>query len=261
MNAAKRRRQEGMTLLEIVIVTAILALAASGLSFSLGALSRTHLKAGTGKLAAAVRFAYSRAITRGTTVRIKFSIPGNTFSIEEAKSGVTLARLSEKEAVGARGEDGQALSAVDPWAAAAARLSTPDKPTLGSSPFTPITSAGRVSAESAADEDSSASSASGSSASGKNRFTNVSLGRGVQIVKLTVPHEPEPVTGGEGAIHFFPGGRTEHAVVQLGDGREGVYTLDVHPLTGRARIYPEAYEPRELQDNPEDEDVSEVEEP
>jgi prepilin-type N-terminal cleavage/methylation domain-containing protein len=259
MNAAKRRRQEGMTLLEIVIVTAILALAASGLSFSLGALSRTHLKSGTGKLASAVRFAYSRAITRGTTVRIKFSIPGNTFSIEEAKSGVTLARLSEKEAVGTRGEDGQTLSAVDPWAAAAARLNTPDKPTLGSSPFTPITSGSRASADPVADEGGDDESAS--SGSKKNRYTNVSLGRGVQIVKLTVPHEPEPVTGGEGAIHFFPGGRTEHAVVQLGDGRSGVYSLEVHPLTGRARIYPEAYEPRELQDNPEDDDVSEVDEP
>jgi general secretion pathway protein H len=257
MNAAKRRRQEGMTLLEIVIVTAILALAASGLTFSLGALSRTQLKAGAGKLSAAVRFAYSRAITRGTTVRIKFAIPGNTFSIEEAKSGVTLARQSEKEAIGAHGEDGQTLSAVDPWAAAAARLNTPDKPTMGSSPFAPISSAGRASAMADGDEES----ASGSSSSGKNRFTNVVLGRGVQIVKLTVPHEPEPLTNGEGAIHFFPGGRTEHAVIQLGDGREGVYSLEVHPLTGRARIYPEAYEPRELQDNPEDDDVSEVDEP
>jgi prepilin-type N-terminal cleavage/methylation domain-containing protein len=260
MHAAKRRRQEGMTLLEIVIVTAILALAASGLTFSLGALSRTQLKSSAGKLVAAVRFAYSRAVVRGTTVRIRFEIPGGTFSIEEAKSGVTLARLSEKERVGERGEDGQVQSAVDPWAAAAARINTPDKPTLGSSPFAPIAGGMRAPSEGSAETSSESSSGSPS----KSRYTNVALGRGVQFVRLTVPHEPEPVVGGEGAIHFFPGGRTEHGVVQLGDGREGVYSVEVLPLTGRARIYAEAYEPRELQDNPEDEGddaVSEVDEP
>ncbi len=259
MHAAKRRRQEGMTLLEIVIVTAILALAASGLTFSLGALSRTQLKSSAGKLVAAARFAYSRAVVRGTTVRIKFEIPGGTFSIEEAKSGVTLARLSERERVGERGEDGQVQSAVDPWAAAAARVNTPDKPTLGSSPFMPLSSGPRAAAEGAVE-----ASSEGSGTPSKSRYTNVPLGRGVQFVRLTVPHEPEPVVSGEGSIHFFPGGRTEHAVVQLGDGREGVYSIEILPLTGRARIYSEAYEPRELHDDPEnegDDAVSEVDEP
>ena len=208
---------------------------------------------------AAARFAYSRAVVRGTTVRLKFDIPGNTFSIEEAKRSVTLARLDEKERAGDRGEDGQVRSAVDPWAAAAARINTPDKPTLGSSPFMPLASGMRASA----DGDGSASEGAASGA-GKNRYTNVSLGRGVQFVRLTVPHEPAPVLNGEGAIHFFPGGRTEHSVVQLGDGREGVYSVEILPLTGRARIYPEAYEPRDLQDDPEDEGddaISEVDEP
>ena len=32
------------------------------------------------------------------------------------------------------------------------------------------------------------------------------------------------------------------AVIELGDGREGVFTVEVRALTGRVKIYPEAHE-------------------
>ena len=51
---------------------------------------------------------------------------------------------------------------------------------------------------------------------------------------------------GKGYIYFWPGGQSEHAVVQLVDNADHVYSVEVHPLTGRARIYPYAYEPEEL---------------
>lgn len=235
-----RTSMQGMTLLEILVVLAIMTLAASGLSFSLGALARTNLKAGAGKLGSAVRFAYNRAVTHGKTVRIHFTVPGGKFSIQEAHRGVTLARSKDRENKQANDESGKAVASVDPWAAAQARLLEPLKPTVGASPFSALENAeGKAVA----------------------RYTDVSLGRGVQIVKLIVAHEPEPLSEGDGSVHFFPGGRTEHAVIQLGDGREGVYSVEIHPLTGRVRVYPEAYEPRALLDNPDDEDsASEVEE-
>jgi general secretion pathway protein H len=59
-------------------------------------------------------------------------------------------------------------------------------------------------------------------------------------------------------VHFFAGGITEHAVLQLSDGAEAIYSVEIHPLTGRARIYPDAYEPRQLLGDPNDPDVSEV---
>jgi type II secretory pathway pseudopilin PulG len=232
-----------MTLLEILVVLAIMALAASGLSFSLGALSRTNLRAAAGRLGSAVRFSYNRAIVRDETVRIHFTIPGNKFTIEEAHAGVVLTRKKEREDKRVNDDTGKAVASVDPWAAAKARLAKPLEPSVGTSPFHPIGSDGL---------------ANGTKEKGTSRFKDVSLGRGIQIIKLIVAHEPEPLREGDGAVHFFAGGRTEHAVIQLGDGHEGVYSVEIHPLTGRVKIHPDAFEPKQLLDNPEEKPISEV---
>src|SRR5262245_55305690 len=118
----RKRSTEGITLIEIIMVTVILALAVSGVSFSLGALTRTNLKGGAGKLSSAIRYAYNRAIVQGTTVRVDFAIPGTTFSIEEAHSGVLVTRAKDKKAKKNLDENGKLADAVDPWAAAAARI-------------------------------------------------------------------------------------------------------------------------------------------
>jgi type II secretory pathway pseudopilin PulG len=227
-----------MTLIEIVIVVVIIALGASGLSFSLGAVTKANLRAGAGKLASAMRYSYNRAVMKGTTVRVSFDVPGSTFSIEEAHGGVTLARLDSDDARNEPTDEGSApLAAADPWAAAESRISNALKPNLGASPFSPLV-------------DSEGKSIS--------RYTKVSLGRRVQIVKLLVPHHPDPLEQGPGAVHFFPGGMTEHAVIHLSDGGDTVYSIELHPLTGRSKIRAEAYEPRDFLDDPDEDDISEL---
>jgi type II secretory pathway pseudopilin PulG len=226
-----------MTLIELVVVVVIIALAASGLSFSLGALNKTNLKSGASRLAAAARFAYNRSIIRGTTVRIAFDVPGGSFSIEEANAHVTLARAKDERRKDSADKTGKDIVAVDPWASAKARISEVMKPTYGASPFKAL-----------ANDD------------GKTlaRYTKVSLGRRVQVVKLIVPHEPEPLEQGKGAIHFFPSGMTEHAVIQLSDGADSVFSVEINPLTGRCHIYARAYEPKKLLGDPDHPHESEV---
>ena len=213
-----------MTLIEIVIVVVIMALASAGISMSLGAISRANLKGGAGRLGGAMRFAYNRAVTQGATVRVHFKLGGNTFSIEEAHGGVLLASRKDKENRLAQGDNGKVVDAIDPWVAAEARIKHPDKPSVGASPFGPLTNQ---------DGDPI------------KRYTNIQMGRGVVFNKLIVAHEPEPRTTGEGSVHFFPGGQSEHAFVELGDGRDGVYTVEVSALTGRVKVYPEAHESSE----------------
>lgn len=237
--AKGRHKREGMTLIEIVVVVIILAIAASGLTLSVGALTRTNLRGGAARVASAVRYAYNRALINGTTVRIAFDLPGSSFSIEEAHGRVTLARGDdERRTAAADSEEGEEVVAADPWAAAQARIEEALKPSLGASPFGPLkTPSGKV----------------------LERYQKIELGRRVQLVKLFVPHEPEPKDHGKGAIHFFPGGRTEHAVIHVSDGSGEPFSVEIHPLTGKCRIRAEAYEPEELFGGPEPSEHSEIE--
>jgi hypothetical protein len=46
------------------------------------------------------------------------------------------------------------------------------------------------------------------------------------------------VTSGRAYLYFYPLGQTEPAIVTLSDpSGENVYSLVVHPITGRVRIY------------------------
>ena len=60
---------------------------------------------------------------------------------------------------------------------------------------------------------------------------------------MITPHEIDKRTEGEGSVYFFPGGVAEHAVIQLRDSSDTVYSIEIHPLTGDARIHNFAFEP------------------
>ncbi len=226
----ERNKRSGMTLIEVLIVIIIIALAATGITYSLSAITRANLRSACMTVTAASRYAYNRAISEGSTVRLVFNLDQSQMSFEEARGGITLARLDD--ATRQQLEEDEDGTAVDPWAAARARLSDTLRPSFGASPFSALPG---------------------------SRFQARSLANGVRVLRLIVPHEPEPRTEGHGAIYFFPGGQTEHAVLWLGDDSDRVYAVEIHPLTGRAKVYDYAYEPENLLDDGQGQGRSEVE--
>jgi general secretion pathway protein H len=227
------RSRAGITLVEILIVIALVAVAASGASFAVGALTRTRLRSASVKVLAASRFAYNRAVSHGNTVRVVLDFDGGKFGVEEAHGRVVLARNDDQT----REELDEDEASVDPWEAARARLEQPAEKTFGSSPWGPVI---------------------GRDGSPRKRLQVRPLPDGVRLLRLIVPHEPEPREDGKGAIYFFPGGRTEHAVVQLSDPSDTVYSIEIHPLTGRGKIHDYAFEPEPLEDG---EGFSDAEDP
>ena len=220
------RTNRGFTLIEVIMVIAIIAVVVTGATFGLGAITRTRLRSSAFKVMSAARFAYTRSLTQGTTTRLHFDLDKDTMAIEETLTPVTLATSEQLE-----DEDGQA---VDPWDLARARLEQPLTPVKPTSPFQPI-----------------------SNQSGKviERYTPKPIGEAISVHALITPHETETRTDGEGSVYFFPGGLTEHAVIQLTDSSDTVYSVEIHPLTGNARIHNFAYEPLdELDDEGEVED-------
>jgi general secretion pathway protein H len=230
-----RSRTAGITLIEVLIVVVVIGVATSVVSMGFGAMERTKLRSACNRIMSASRFAYNRAIIRGSTVRIAFDLPAKSISIEEAHGRITLSRADDARRD--EGNDGKHEAAVDPWAAAQARVQDTFKPSLGASPFGPLT-----------DNDGRA----------LKKYANLSLGDGVRLVKLIVAHEPVPLEEGPGALYFFPGGRTQHAVIQLADRYDNVFSVEIHPLTGRAKVHAEAYSPDRLLDDDDGRDVTEI---
>lgn len=59
----------------------------------------------------------------------------------------------------------------------------------------------------------------------------------VKLAGLFTPRLLEPMASGRGYVYFFPLGMTEAALVYLSDpSGESVYTLVVHPLTGKVKV-------------------------
>ncbi len=205
---------------------AIIAVVVTGATFGLGAVTRTRLRSSAFRVASAARFAYNRSLTHGTTTRLRFDLDANTMAVEETETPVTLATEAQL--------DGDAGDAVDPWDLARSRLETPLNRIEPVSPFQPITNeSGKV----------------------LERYGAQPIGDAISILALITPHETDKRTDGEGSIYFFPGGLTEHAVVQLTDSSETVYSVEIHALTGDAQIHNFAYEPLdELEDEGEVED-------
>lgn len=214
LRRASSKTNGGFTLIEVILVVTIIAVVVTGATFGLGAVTRTRLRSASFRVMSAARFAYNRAITQGTTTRLHFDFEKDTMAVQESTTPVTLATDEQLESD--RGD------AVDPWDLARSRLEKPLETPTPTSPFHPIAnSSGKV----------------------LDRYTAKPVGDGISVLALITPHDREKRTEGEGSVYFFPGGLAEQAVIQLSDSSETVYSVEIHPLTGNARIHNFAYEP------------------
>ena len=208
-------RRSGMTLVEVMIVVVILAMTATGIQYSFGALTRMRLRSACVRVIAASRYAYNRAVSRGTVVRVLFDADKQRLSIQEAEGPIAVQRREE-----AKEDSGEA--AVDPWERARQNLQKQLTPNLKApSPFSNVSNQkGEV----------------------LEHTQERKLGDGIRIAKMLLPHEPGARTSGQGAIYFFPGGRAEHAVIQLQDRSGTVFSVEILPATGRGRVHTRPYE-------------------
>ena len=126
-----------MTLIEIMIVIVIMALAAGGATVALNSVTRAKLRSACVRIVAGARFGYHRSVVRGRTVRMVLDIDTGSISFEEADGRVFLARNDDDTRLELDETDAD-LAAVDPWSAAQARLEDTFTPSFGRSPFGPI---------------------------------------------------------------------------------------------------------------------------
>mgnify|MGYP001822252961 CR=1 FL=1 len=253
-----RRTASGFTLIEMMVVVIIVAVAMTGVGLSVGATSRAKLRSSCFKLVSAVRYAYSNAVTHGKTTRLVLDFDARTFHLEETSGRVVLTK-DDETGEGFRPEEelpkvGMKHSLMEEkMSEIGSGSQRMGFGTTGSDTGTLMDGVTGMALTDPFLVAMERGSIDGPVGYNRPKFTKIGGRRGevrelegsTEFVVAYTPHEPVPREDGKAYIYFFPNGVTEHSIVQLSDGDDRIYSLEVHPLNGRALIHNELVEPEE----------------
>jgi prepilin-type N-terminal cleavage/methylation domain-containing protein len=216
----------GITLIELIVVLAIVGLLALGVGTGVLRLTRSVLRQDATRIAAVIRTGFDRALASGAHHRLILDLDEKSFHLERCEGKVTIMRartpeeIAEKEAAAA--EDLRKLAESDPNDVVGQVLGEAGRKIGGGggaaqAPCEPV--AGEL---------------------GKPR--SLDKGKELKIAEVRVEHLEDPVTSGKVTINFFPQGFAERAVVEVSTaqpvGDDDVYSILLHPLSGRVEIRP-----------------------
>ncbi len=202
-----------MTLIEIMIVIALMALLLGTMVFGSGMFGGANRRAAATLVVAGVRKGLAHANTTGKPARLALDIGGGRIILESASSREALVGETKED------EDGEAEEEAD---AAALLLAQAEALAEGIVSGTPRHDPGFAPVD-----------ALGTDGEGPGR----EVGSGIEIAKVQTEHDPEAIDDGIAYIYFWPGGVTERAIVQIRKkGDDTGLTVEISPLTGRADI-------------------------
>ncbi len=207
----RRTRERGVTLVELLIVLAIITVASALGMVGSGVADSARLRRSSVMIASAVRVAYGHANASSKVVRLVFNFERRTVAIEESSSQLWLAKNE-------RTGGAQAATDVERRALEEAEgiLKGPRSPRPS---FHPVKAFG-FSAE--------------KGISGKE------LERNIRFSQIETSHQDDVITSDQAYLYFWPGGQTERASIQLAVGASkldgDMVTILVSPLTGKSEI-------------------------
>jgi general secretion pathway protein H len=223
-----------------MVTLAIVALLTGGAIKGLRSLRRTDLREATTHMSGAVRYLFDRASTTGKVHRLVIDIESGRYWAEisddrfyvphEAESEQSLRLREEQEA--AEDEEQRLKREERERSSGTPSSSSFDLSKLEVADFRPKRA--RFAA-----------------------FKEMAL-KPVQLKKAKLrsvytPRVVDALTTGRAYLYFFPLGQTEPAIITLSDmSGESVYSLVVHPITGRVKIYNEQVDPPAGRDRTDD---------
>jgi general secretion pathway protein H len=236
------RREAGFTLVEILVVFAIVGLLAVLGTQGFRSLAKSDLRSSSAHLSGAIRYLFDRASTTGKVHRLVIDLGDGKYWAEESDDRFYVPHEAETEReLRARENKEAEQDEEEAKRKEEDRSRWDDK--AGSS-----TSTSTWGANSSYDPSKLEVGDFQPKRARFASFKELAL-KPVQLSKSKIksvftPRVTDPITSGRAYVYFFPLGQTEPAIITLTDKREqSVYSLVVHPITGRVRIYSEEIQP------------------
>jgi general secretion pathway protein H len=209
-----RVRKRAMTLIEVLIVMALIALILGAVVVGSGQLAGSRLRHSSTMLTGAIRVGFSRATATSKTVRLVMDFKDNAIWLEE---GDQPHLVQTKDVTGTGGASATTAAEQTALAESSRILKGPPIPKAS---FREIDAMGLVASD-----------------PGKG---HKALERGIEFRSVQSQHDDAPRTDDRAYLYFWPGGMTERCAIQLRVGKSEeasqTVTLIVQPLTGRVTI-------------------------
>jgi prepilin-type N-terminal cleavage/methylation domain-containing protein len=194
----------GFTLIEIMMVMAVVALIMGFILPQMGIISSYNLKSAAQTIAGMIRVSYDRAAIKNRQYRLVFDFEENTVWSEyllPEETTVSEAEDTEKEEVSEEKEDAEKKNQEESESQVVA---------LGTYEI----------------EDS-------------ELLERYSLPSGVKLAGLESTHNATEVKSGQDFIVFLPNGFAEKSHIHLAGAGDTVFTLEVNPVTGNTKVHDE----------------------
>lgn len=211
----RRGGAPGFTLVEVLVVIALIAVLGGTIVSGSGMLSGNRLRSAAGLVVTGVRLSITRANATGHPVRLVFDFETGRVLMEETTDRM----LRVKDTGDTKTSEG-ASAGADP-ATEAERESLAYADGIVKGPRAPRAKFKAIRIGSGDDDPT------------KGR----DIGRSIHFRLVQTEHDRKPRDSGRAYLYFWPGGGTERAVVQLERAEsDEVLSVLISPLTGRAHI-------------------------
>jgi general secretion pathway protein H len=203
-----------MTLIEVLIVMALMGLVLGAVVIGSGQLASSRIRHSSTMITGAVRVAFSRANSTSKTIRLVMDFTDNAIWLEE---GDQPHLVQTKDLTGTGGAAASTVAEKQAVEDTGRILKGPQAPRTA---FKEIDAMGLVASE-----------------PGKG---HKALERGIKFRKVMTSHDDQTRKEGRAYLYFWPGGQTERAAIQLtstgAEDEKNDVTLLIAPLTGRVTI-------------------------
>jgi general secretion pathway protein H len=232
-----RRLSQGFTLIEVMVAMMVIALIATIGVRGFRTVTKGNLREGSAHMAGAIRFLFDRASITGKYHRLVIDLNEGRYWAEVSDDRFYAPNQAESEPERQKREAKEDAVEED-------ERKRKEKQELlyGNSSSSGASSS---SASSSSSFDMSKMEV-GEFRPRRARFAAfketalkpVTLKKEVRIKSVYTPRMTDPVTAGRVYLYFYPLGQTEPAVITLTDkSGETVFSLVVHPITGKVKIY------------------------